>query len=281
MAALMHQRVILVYTHDSIGLGEDGPTHQPIEHVASLRADAEPQRLAALRCGRDRRRLAARRVERDDGPTCLVLTRQALPQQPRTREQRRCTSRAAATCCSTAPARPKRMVIATGSEVALAVEAVRGAERRRAGACGWCRCPAPTCSTRRTPPGANRCCPRRVTRRVAIEAGATALWWRYVGSAGRVHRHRQIRRLGQGAGPVQALRPDGGQRARADYARIVRLKSGISLDGGIDHGYQGWHQWLRPHRPQHPARALRGEAHAAKSRSWPSTTWATRKPMRT
>ncbi len=87
MAALMKQGVILVYTHDSIGLGEDGPTHQPIEHLASLRVmpnmslwrpcDALETAVAwAMAVGRS-----------TNGPTALVLTRQALPQQPRTREQ--------------------------------------------------------------------------------------------------------------------------------------------------------------------------------------------------
>ena len=69
MACLMQQRVILVYTHDSIGLGEDGPTHQPIEHLRSLRAMPQPEPVAALRCGRDRGGLGARpsSARRPDG----------------------------------------------------------------------------------------------------------------------------------------------------------------------------------------------------------------------
>ncbi|NDA42687.1 MAG: transketolase, partial [Gammaproteobacteria bacterium] len=88
LAALMHQRVLLVYTHDSIGLGEDGPTHQPVEHLASLRAmpnlgvwrpcDAAETGVAWLAA-----------VERQHGPSCLVLTRQALPQQTRSAAQLR------------------------------------------------------------------------------------------------------------------------------------------------------------------------------------------------
>ena len=86
LAALMRQGVTLVYTHDSIGLGEDGPTHQPIEHVASLRL--MPNLWLWRPC--DAAETAAAwvaSVERTDGPTTLVLTRQALPQQPRTPAQ--------------------------------------------------------------------------------------------------------------------------------------------------------------------------------------------------
>ena len=96
MSALMQQRVIYVFTHDSIGLGEDGPTHQPIEHVASLRNDSQHD------CG-GRAMLVetavawGMAVERSERPTVLALTRQTLPRQARTAEQGR-KSLAAATC---------------------------------------------------------------------------------------------------------------------------------------------------------------------------------------
>ena len=86
LASLMLQRVILVYTHDSIGLGEDGPTHQPIEHLTSLRA--MPNLSLWRPCDALETAVAwIAAIERNTGPTALVLTRQALPQQPRSAEQ--------------------------------------------------------------------------------------------------------------------------------------------------------------------------------------------------
>ena len=124
LAALMHQRVLLVYTHDSIGLGEDGPTHQPIEQLASLRAmpnfslwrpcDAVETAVAWL-AG----------IERRDGPTSLVLTRQALPQQSRDADQQAAIARGGYVLIEPAlapGALPEAIVIATGSEVAPAAE---------------------------------------------------------------------------------------------------------------------------------------------------------------
>ena len=84
MSALMKQRVIYVMTHDSIGLGEDGPTHQPVEHLPSLRII--PNMTLWRPCDALETAVAwADAIERRDGPTCLALTRQALPAQPRTR----------------------------------------------------------------------------------------------------------------------------------------------------------------------------------------------------
>ena len=89
--------MIHVYTHDSIGLGEDGPTHQPIEHLASLRA--MPNLSLWRPCDAAETAVAwVAAVERTNGPTALVLTRQALPQQPRTDEQKAIDRAAAATC---------------------------------------------------------------------------------------------------------------------------------------------------------------------------------------
>jgi len=103
MACLMKQRVILVYTHDSIGLGEDGPTHQPVEHVASLRLI--PSMQVWRPCDTVETALAwASAVERTDGPTSLILSRQALPPMERTPRSPR--SRAAVTCWWTAAAAP-------------------------------------------------------------------------------------------------------------------------------------------------------------------------------
>src|SRR5690606_4258328 len=122
MAALMRLGVVLVYTHDSIGLGEDGPTHQPVEHLASLRAMPN---LSMWRPA-DAAETAVSwtmAVAAVDHPTALILTRQALPQQPRTREQGLNIARGGYVLIEPAGV-PEAIVIATGSEVALGVEAV-------------------------------------------------------------------------------------------------------------------------------------------------------------
>jgi transketolase len=182
MAALMHQRVVLVYTHDSIGLGEDGPTHQPIEHLASLRlmphlhvwrpADALETAVAwsAL-------------IERNVGPGCLVLTRQGLPQLAAAAKADH-ISRGGyilLDCAGT----PEQLVIATGSEVSLALDAVKSAQAqgRRVRLVSM---PCTAVFDEQDAAWRESVLPAAVTRRVAIEAGATGLWWRYVGSAGRV-----------------------------------------------------------------------------------------------
>ncbi len=124
MACLMRIRVIFVYTHDSIGLGEDGPTHQPIEHLASLRVIPHIDRVAALRCGRDRCGVGRGRWIIADGPTLLVLTRQACTHQAREPAQVANIARGGYVLIDR-PGLPEAIVIATGSEVGIAAEAVR------------------------------------------------------------------------------------------------------------------------------------------------------------
>ena len=158
LACLMNVRVILVYTHDSIGLGEDGPTHQPIEHLTSLRA--MPHMNLWRPCDAAETAVAWTLAIERQGPTALVLTRQALPQQPRTAEQLANIRRGGYVlidCQGT----PEALVIATGSEVGIAAQAVNAAERRRPAACAWCPCPRPRPSTPRTRPTASRCCRAR------------------------------------------------------------------------------------------------------------------------
>jgi transketolase len=183
MAALMKLGVILVYTHDSIGLGEDGPTHQPIEHLASLRV--MPNLSVWRPCDALETSVAwAAAVARADGPTTLVLTRQALPQQPRTKEQGVAATRGGYTLIDTAGA-PEAIVIATGSEVAIAVAAVTAlnAAGRKVRLVSM---PSTDTFDRQDAVYRDSVLPATVTRRVAIEAGTTALWWKYVGSSGRV-----------------------------------------------------------------------------------------------
>src|SRR5258708_17353536 len=123
MAALMRLRVIFVYTHDSIGLGEDGPTHQPIEHVSSLRLI--PHMDLWRPCDAVETATAwGVAIENRDGPTCLIFTRQALTHEARDAAQLAAIKRGGYVLIDT-DAPPEALVIATGSEVAIAAAAVR------------------------------------------------------------------------------------------------------------------------------------------------------------
>jgi transketolase len=187
LAALMHQRVLLVYTHDSIGLGEDGPTHQPVEHLASLRA--MPNLSLWRPCDAVETAVAWRAaVERDAGPTALVLTRQALPQQAR--EAGRDGGPAAAIARGgyvliDCDGLPEAVVIATGSEVAPSAEAVRGlnARGRRVRLVSM---PSTDVFEGQDAAWRESVLPAAVARRVAVEAASSQSWWRYVGTGGRV-----------------------------------------------------------------------------------------------
>jgi transketolase len=128
MAALMRAPTIFVWSHDSIGLGEDGPTHQPIEHLASLRLI--PNMTLWRPCDAVEAHVAwIDAIERRSGPTGLVLTRQALPHQPRSPEQVADVRRGGYVLLE-CPGAPELVLIATGSEVQLAVEAARALEAR-------------------------------------------------------------------------------------------------------------------------------------------------------
>jgi transketolase len=183
LAALMHQRILLVYTHDSIGLGEDGPTHQPIEHLASLRAMPNlsvwrPCDAFETACAW----LAA--IERQQGPTSLVLTRQALPQQPRDAAQQAAVANGGYVLIEPAgEGLPEAILIATGSEVAPAAEVVRAANAagRRVRLVSM---PCTDVFDAQDAAWREAVLPRAVRRRLAIEAAASQSWWKYVGSDG-------------------------------------------------------------------------------------------------
>jgi len=183
MAALMHQRIVLVYTHDSIALGEDGPTHQPIEHLNSLRLipnltlwrPADALETAVAWC---------EAIEHGTGPTALVLTRQGLPQLARSAAAALAIRRGGyvlADCEGT----PECLVLASGSEVAVALEAVRAlqAQARRVRLVSM---PSLERFDAQDPAYRESVLPGAVRARVAVEAGSTGLWWRYVGAEGRV-----------------------------------------------------------------------------------------------
>jgi transketolase len=183
VAAIMHAPVTLVYTHDSIGLGEDGPTHQPIEHLASLRA--MPNLHTWRPCDAVESAVSwAAALERKNGPTALIFTRQGLPQQARTPEQLVALRKGGYVLIdSNGP--PEAIVIATGSEVGFAADAVKElqAAGRRVRLVSM-----PCCEAFDAQPAPYResVLPASVTRRIAVEAGSTQSWWRYVGSQGRV-----------------------------------------------------------------------------------------------
>ena len=182
LACLMKLRTILVYTHDSIGLGEDGPTHQPIEHLSSLRA--MPNMNLWRPCDAAETAVAWNLALERHSPSALVLTRQALPQQPRTEAQLADIRRGGYVlikCSGT----PECLVIATGSEVGLAAQAVNGLNSAGHRVC-LVSMPSTETFDAQDPSYRESVLPRAVTRRLAVEAGATQCWWRYVGTRGRV-----------------------------------------------------------------------------------------------
>jgi transketolase len=182
LACLMNARVILVYTHDSIGLGEDGPTHEPIEQLATLRAI--PHMHLWRPCDAAETAVAWTLAIERRGPTTLVFTRQAVPQQPRTPKQLESIRRGGYVLIDCAGL-PEALVIATGSEVGIAAQAVNslnGAGRRLR----LVSMPSTEEFDAQDEPYREAVLPRAVTRRLAVEAAARQSWWRYVGSAGRV-----------------------------------------------------------------------------------------------
>ena len=178
MAALMKLRSISVYTHDSIGLGEDGPTHQSVEHASSLRLI--PNLDVWRPCDTVESALAwVAAIERQDGPTCLLFTRQSVPFNARSREQIAMIRRGGYVL-SDAPA-ARAVIIATGSEVALAV----GAQKALAEAGVPVRVVSMPCTSlfdRQDVAWRESVLPRGVPR-VAVEAGVSDFWRKYVGAA--------------------------------------------------------------------------------------------------
>jgi len=182
LACLMKTRIVLVYTHDSIGLGEDGPTHQPIEHLTSLRA--MPHMTLWRPCDGLETAVAWATALEHRGPTALILTRQALPQQPRTPQQQSDIRRGGYVLIDCAGP-PQCIVIATGSEVGLAAPAVNAlnssGQRVR-----LVSMPSIEVFDAQDEGYRASVLPRALWRRIAVEAGATLSWWRYVGTEGRV-----------------------------------------------------------------------------------------------
>ncbi|MBL4647740.1 MAG: transketolase [Gammaproteobacteria bacterium] len=181
MAALMKQRVIFVYSHDSIGLGEDGPTHQPIEHAAMLRLTPN---LNVWRPGDAVETAVAwqQAILSQQTPSCLLLTRQNIPNQPRSPAVLEHVQRGGYVLLDS-DVTPEIILIATGSEVQLAMAAAQQ--------CGGydIRVVSMPCTDVFDQQDANyreQVLPANITKRIAIEAGAVDYWYKYVGLHGRI-----------------------------------------------------------------------------------------------
>lgn len=183
MSALMKKRVLYVFTHDSIGLGEDGPTHQPIEQLASLRgtpnlntwrpADAVESAIAWKHA-----------LERDDGPSALIFSRQNLTHQPRDAEQLANVAKGGYVL-KNCPGEPELILIATGSEVGLAVQAFDAltAQGRQVRVVSM---PSTSVFDQQDAAYKQSVLPLEVSARIAIEAAHADFWYKYVGLEGRI-----------------------------------------------------------------------------------------------
>ena len=183
MAALMKIRSLFVYTHDSIGLGEDGPTHQPVEQMASLRVT--PNASTWRPCDQVESAIAWQyAIERKDGPTALIFSRQNLKQQERTEQQLANVYRGGYIlndCSGT----PELILIATGSEVELAVAAYHEltAAGRKVRVVSM---PSTDAFDKQDQAYKESVLPSSVTARLAIEAGISDFWYKYVGLNGKI-----------------------------------------------------------------------------------------------
>jgi len=216
MAALMHVPAIYVFTHDSIGLGEDGPTHQPIEHLAALRAI--PNNLV-IRPADANETSAAWNValSRTNGPTCLVLTRQNLPTYAETADSWENVAKGAYIFAEAPSGTPEAIILATGSEVTIAYEAWKtltaaGKQVRLVSMPAW------ESFRKQSAAYKESVLPASVTRRVALEAASPFGWAEWVGDAGTVI---ALDHFGESA-PFQTLYKEFGLTADAVYAAVTR-----------------------------------------------------------
>ncbi|TFH91493.1 transketolase [Vibrio ouci] len=183
MAALMKVQNIQVYTHDSIGLGEDGPTHQPVEQMASLRLT--PNMSTWRPCDQVESAVAWKlAIERKDGPTSLIFSRQNLAQQERDAEQVANIAKGAYILKDCA-GKPELILIATGSEVELAVEAAAQltAEGKQVRVVSM---PSTDAFDKQDAQYRESVLPSDVTARIAVEAGIADFWYKYVGFGGKI-----------------------------------------------------------------------------------------------
>lgn len=183
MSALMKQRVINVYTHDSIGLGEDGPTHQPVEQVASLRQT--PNHYTWRPCDTTETAVAWKiALKTDNAPTSLILSRQNLPFQVRTDEQIACIEKGAYILAKER-FDLQAIIIATGSEVELAMNAYQALSEQGVGV-RVVSMPCAEIFVQQDAAYIESVLPNAVRQRVAVEAGITDYWYKFVGLDGKI-----------------------------------------------------------------------------------------------
>jgi transketolase len=199
MSALIPAHAIHVYTHDSIGLGEDGPTHQPVEHLASLRMI--PNNHVWRPCDAVESAVAWKAaIERKDGPSCLVFSRQSLAHQARSDSQLALIEFGGYVLSQPAGGKFDLIIIATGSEVGLAMQAKAALEKDGITA-RVVSMPCPNLFDRQPQAYRDEVLPASCRKRIAIEAGVTDYWRKYVGLDGAVV---GIDRFGASA-PAEAL----------------------------------------------------------------------------
>ncbi len=223
LSALAGLHVIDVWTHDSVGLGEDGPTHQPVEHYAALRAIPN---LWFVRPGDANETAAAwaLAVERRDGPVALALTRQKLPTLPGHGRAGARGRRAAAgtSCARRAAGRPRAHPHRDRLGAAARRSRPPRRSRRTASRPASSRCPAGSASTCRTRPTATRCCRRRVRKRVSVEIGVSLGWERWVGDEGAIIGLDHFGASAPAGHDLRALRVHRGSRRRRRPAGRAR-----------------------------------------------------------
>lgn len=215
LSAMMQLHVIYVYSHDSIGLGEDGPTHQPIEHIASLRLI--PGLNIWRPCDRVETAVAWQQVIEHSGPSCLLLTRQTVPHQVHDNNVITDIAKGGYVLLKT-QATPDIIIIATGSEVSLAVSA---AQQLQAEGVHAQVVSMPCCEVFNKQDAHYResVLPSHVTKRLAIEAGTPDYWYQFVGIEGDV---MGIKKFGASA-PWKDVYKDYGFTVERVMAKVKRL----------------------------------------------------------
>jgi transketolase len=179
MAALMKLRSIFVFTHDSIGLGEDGPTHQSVEHVASLRLI--PNLMVWRPCDTTESAVAwGSAIERKNGPSALIFSRQNCPFVSRNSQQIKDIARGGYVLRDPQSQNIDAVIIATGSEIALALQTAERLEKDSAGKIGIrvVSMPSTTVFDQQDAAYKSKVLPAKIPR-IAVEAGVTDFWWKY------------------------------------------------------------------------------------------------------
>lgn len=184
LAALMKTKVIFIFTHDSVGVGEDGPTHQPVEHLASLRAIPN---LTVLRPADANETAAAWKIALEsDGPVALALTRQNVPVLGIPREKVFDGVAKGAYVVAESSGSPRLILIATGSEIHVALEAQKVLEREKGVPTRVVSMPSWEIFERQDPTYQDAVLPPEVSARCAVEAASTLGWHRWIGCHGAV-----------------------------------------------------------------------------------------------